>query len=72
MDPYVARATAMLRAGLVGLKVLRVERHEQGIGEFKLVRETPMIAVYLNMLVETQHAAVLPLPGVVSHGISWC
>src|SRR5262249_21696549 len=34
-DPYIARVTAMMRAGLVGLKVLRVERSEQGIGEFK-------------------------------------
>ena len=39
-DPYIARATAMLRAGLVGLKVLRVERSELGIGEFKLSRLT--------------------------------
>jgi hypothetical protein len=61
-DPYVARATAMMRAGLVGLKVLRVERSELGIGEFKLVRETPVIAVYMNTRVETQHAAVLAPP----------
>ena len=61
-DPYIARATAMLRAGLVGLKVLRVERSEQGIGEFKLVRETPVIAVYMTTLVETQQAAVLAPP----------
>jgi hypothetical protein len=61
-DPYVARATAMLRSGLVGLKVLRVERSEWGIGEFKLVRETPVLAVYMNTLVETQHAAVLAPP----------
>jgi hypothetical protein len=61
-DPYVARATATLRAGLVGLKVLRVERSEQGIGDFKLVRETPVIAVYMNTHVETQHAAVLAPP----------
>jgi hypothetical protein len=61
-DPYVARATAMMRAGLVGLKVLRVERSEWGIGEFKLVREMPVIAVYMNTPVETQHAAVLAPP----------
>jgi len=61
-DPYIARATAMMRAGLVGLKVLRVERSEQGIGEFKLVRETPVIAVYMNTLIETQQAAVLAPP----------
>ena len=61
-DPYVARATALLRAGLVGLKVLRVERSELGIGEFKLVRETPVIAVYMNTLAETQQAAVLAPP----------
>ena len=36
-DPYVARATALLRARLVGLQVLRVERSELGIGDFKLV-----------------------------------
>jgi hypothetical protein len=67
-DPYVARATAMMRAGLVGLKVLRVERSEQGIGEFKLVRETPVIAVYMNTLIETQHAAVLAPPW---SGLPW-
>src|SRR5262249_16298493 len=61
-DPYVARATAMMRAGLVGLKVLRVERSELGIGEFKLVRETPVIAVYMNTPVETQQTAVLARP----------
>jgi len=61
-DPYIARATTMMRAGLVGLKVLRVERSEQGIGEFKLVRETPVIAVYMNTLTETQQAAVLAPP----------
>ena len=61
-DPYIARATAMLRAGLVGLKVLRVERSELGIGEFKLVRETPVIAVYMNTLAEAQQTAVLAPP----------
>jgi hypothetical protein len=61
-DPYVARATAMMRTGLAGLKVLRVERSELGIGEFKLVRETPVIAVYMNTRIETQHAAVLAPP----------
>jgi len=47
-DPYIARATALLRARLVGLKVLRVDRSEQGIGDLKVARETPVIEVYVN------------------------
>jgi hypothetical protein len=38
-----------------------MERSEWGIGEL-LVRETPVIAVYMSTLVETQHAAVLAPP----------
>src|SRR5439155_15563524 len=47
-DPDIARATALLRARLVGLKVLRVDRSEQGIGDLKVARETPVIEVYVN------------------------
>src|SRR5439155_26760031 len=47
-DPDIARATALLRALLVGLKVLRVDRSEQGIGDLKVVREMPVIEVYVN------------------------
>jgi hypothetical protein len=53
-DPYIARATALLRERLVGFKVLRVDRSEQGIGDLKITREVPVIEVYVN------HAAADP------------
>ncbi|HEY7489978.1 MAG TPA: hypothetical protein VIH59_02565, partial [Candidatus Tectomicrobia bacterium] len=61
-DPYVDRATALLREQLVGLRVLRVDRSEQGIGELKLVRETPVIEVYVNYAAadSAQVAALAP------------
>src|SRR5262249_50621143 len=46
-DPYVARATALLRERLVGLRVRRVERSEQRLADLTLVRETPIIEVYV-------------------------
>jgi hypothetical protein len=62
-DPYVDRATALLRERLVGLRVLRVDRSEQGIGELKLVRETPVIEVYVNYTAaDSAQVAVLAPP----------
>jgi hypothetical protein len=61
-DPYVARSTALLRERLVGFKVLRVERSTQGIGDFKMVREMPVIDVYVNHGAEPSQVAALAPP----------
>jgi hypothetical protein len=47
-DPDIARATALIRERLVGLKVVRTDRSELGLGELKLVREIPVIDVYVD------------------------
>jgi hypothetical protein len=47
-DPDIARATALIRERLVGLQVVRTDRSELGLGELKLVREIPVIDVYVN------------------------
>lgn len=61
-DPYVASATVLLRERLVGLRVVRVKRSARGIGEFKLIQETPIVEVYVNAMREPQYAAVLVSP----------
>ena len=47
-DPNIAQATALIRERLVGLKVVRTDRSELGLGELKLVREIPVIDVYVD------------------------
>jgi hypothetical protein len=62
LDPSIARATALLRERLVGVKILRVERRAQGIGDFKMVRDTPIIEVYANHVADTAQAIALAPP----------
>jgi hypothetical protein len=46
-DPEVARATALLRQWLVGLRVLRVDRDVLRFGEVRMDYEVPVVEVYL-------------------------
>jgi hypothetical protein len=61
-DPYVARVTALIRERLVGFRVLRVDRSELGIGQLRLVREMPVLEVYVNHVAAdpAQVAALAP------------
>lgn len=62
-DPYVARVTAMIRERLAGLRVVRVDRNEQGLGELRLVHDTPVIEVYVRTTTaDPQHVAALTPP----------
>lgn len=47
-DPSIAKSTALIREGLVGVKVLRVEKVVTGFGDFRLVHDVPVVEVYLN------------------------
>ena len=46
-EPAVGRATARLREGLVGLRVLRVETDVLAFGDDKLTYEVPIVEVYV-------------------------
>jgi hypothetical protein len=47
-DPSIAGASALVRERLQGLKVLRVEQEEERIADIQLVRQVPVIEVYLR------------------------
>jgi hypothetical protein len=47
-DPQVARATALARESLAGLKVLRVETDRLRFGEIVMTYEIPVVEVYLT------------------------
>lgn len=47
-DPAVEQATALVRGALAGVRVVGVDRTSWGFGEFRLVREIPVIEVYLD------------------------
>lgn len=47
-DPYVGRATAVVRERLAGFRLRGVERNVWGFGEIRLVREMPKVEVYLS------------------------
>ena len=47
-DPAVARATALARDRLVGLRVVRVETDVLAFGEDKLTYEVPIVEVFLD------------------------
>lgn len=72
-DPAIARATALVRERLAGLRVLRVERTAKGFGELRLIQETPVVEVFLSAAAGTAEDAgaiappwsTLPWPLVV-------
>jgi hypothetical protein len=47
-DPAVEASTALLRKRLAGVRALRTERQVLDLGEVKVVREAPVIEVYLR------------------------
>lgn len=48
-DPYVDRATAIMRARLVALRVTGIDTSlSMRVGEFKFERQTPIVEIYLN------------------------
>ncbi len=47
-DPGIARSTEVIREALAGVKVLSVDKSTMGFGELRLVRDVPVVEVYLN------------------------
>jgi hypothetical protein len=62
-DPLVDEATAAIRRALVGFKIVRVEKEVRDLGELRIVREIPVIEVYLRAApVDPSQAAALAPP----------
>ena len=63
-DPFVARATALMRDRLVGVKVLRTEAVVRNLGgDLQLRYTVPVLAVYVNDVpADPQYAASIALP----------
>jgi hypothetical protein len=47
-DPAVATATALLRERLVGVRLVRIDQTVQKFGDTEVLRENPVVDVYLN------------------------
>jgi hypothetical protein len=63
-DPYVDRATEIMRARLVALRVTGIDTSwSMRVGEFKFERRTPIVEVYLNdTATPGQYAATIAPP----------
>jgi hypothetical protein len=61
-EASVARATARLREGLVGLRVLRTETDVLAFGEDKLTYEVPIVEVFVARPGDDPRAAALAVP----------
>jgi hypothetical protein len=61
-EPAVARATARLREGLVGLRVLRVETDVLAFGDDKLTYEVPIVEVFVARQDGAPEEAALTAP----------
>ncbi len=63
-DPHVDRATAIMRARLVALRVSGIDTSlSMRVGEFKFERPTPIVEIYLNdMAMAGQQAADIAPP----------
>jgi hypothetical protein len=61
-DPAVATATALLRERLVGVRLVRTDRTVQKFGDTEVLRESPVVDVYLNhtAMDDRQVAALAP------------
>jgi hypothetical protein len=61
-DPAVARATALARERLVGLKLVRVDTEIKDLGEIQLVNEVALVEIYLRRPVDPRYAAAIAPP----------
>jgi hypothetical protein len=61
-DPAVARATALARERVAGLKVVRVDTEIKDLGEIQLVNEVALVEVYLRPPVDPRDAAAIAPP----------
>jgi len=61
-DPAVARATALARERLAGVKVVRVDTEIKDLGEIQLINEVALVEVYLGSLLDARHAAAIAPP----------
>lgn len=63
-DPYVDRATAIMRERLVALRVVGIDTSlSTRVGEFKFERQTPIVEIYLNdTATGAQQAAAIAPP----------
>jgi hypothetical protein len=61
-EPAVAQATARVRDGVAGLRILRVETDVLAFGDDKLTYEVPIVEVYLARPAGDPHEAALAVP----------
>jgi hypothetical protein len=61
-DPAVATATALMRERLVGVRLVRINQTMQKFGDTEVLRESPVVDVYLNhtAMDDRQVAALAP------------
>ncbi len=61
-DPAVARATATLRSELVAVRVVRIETDIQDLGELQVIRDVPLVEVYLKHAVDPAYGVAVAPP----------
>ncbi len=61
-DPVIARATALARERLVGLRLVRVDTEIKELGDLQLVNEVALVEVYLRHPVDPRYAAAIAPP----------
>jgi hypothetical protein len=61
-DPEVDRATALLRASLVAVRIARVDTEIRDLGDMKLPYEVPQVEVYLRTSPGARYAAAVAPP----------
>jgi len=61
-DLAVARASALARERLVGLKVVRVDTEIKDLGEIQLMNEVALVESYLRLPVDARYAAAMAPP----------
>ena len=65
-DPAVARAGALARERLAGIKLLRVDTEIKGLGEIQLINEVARVEVYLGAPADARYAAAIAPPWSVA------
>ena len=61
-DPVVARATAQLRRELVAVRVVKTDTEVQDLGELQVIRDVPVVEIYLNRAIEADSAVAIAPP----------
>jgi len=61
-DPSVARATALARERLAGVRLVRVDTEIKELGDLQLVNEVALVEVYLRYPVDPRDAAAIAPP----------